>query len=1808
MIIRRLHNKPDSAFISKAQICLGILMVLFILGSGVLPGSVSAQDTDPRKEIDTIYNPAGTTINMFDYYVYGPDWDYFNQYHRFPSVTVYNPDYVRQNIFTGINSIDQNPGQRHALFFYQNHYDDYFDGSDFSWEQNGNYYTGHQRGYFETPDNNQPWNLFFGEESGPTTGFVQKTLNNNGYPVVVNGDSLESLDYLFNTNSIISRIGNYDPSHVKDVYEKVDKLFTVDTEGFYYFNSDIYDAEFDPAKVAACRSTVTGDDIGICDSEMEFKVLEAQIPEDDPGGAIAQSYPRFTPFGSPGDHLPNSMEVQHPENFFFGMHMQVENFSIPSSGKVLSPYGTYHDMIFDFSGDDDVWIFLNGVLIGDLGGIHEAQEININFTTNEVRSWNHIVGSEETAEVRTLRQIIVDAVGTDEASRLFDWEGDKLITNSKYLTLDFFYLERGASYSNLEIRYNLISSFDFTAHKALYRHQPATASETPIVLSRDDFRFKLTGFDNAPMPQYDGDTPKQSQSICEKGEDEDGNRTLTCGTTRMGYAYFGDIADTLLTQLYSEDKVYKYKIEEVLPSDCDSHGDGTCYSPSKEIIYDEKPIYFIGKIMQETITENGQTRYEYWMSKTITDEKFEPIDPPSGFLNFENYRTWIQLEGKKEITNRDPGSMKKNEFEFKMIEKSNGVETGREWTFTSDAAAGDGSISINYPVLNYGLDDDGWHEDGSYYMKVYTYTIYEVPPAGENIIADENIYDSVIVTVYADEDGLITIDAGNSGDGTINNNGDIVGLDFKNVYTAEIKLEGTKELTGKKLEEGMFTFLIEETTENVDHPYTEEVFNDAEGKFTFPTITYDEPGTYTYKVIEIPGDDPAISYDPTVYEITVVVAIDDADGMLKAAAEYKADGKAAEEIKFTNAYSTKLPITGTKVLANRALKEDEFVFTITEITEGVSDPFTAVAVNDKNGGFSFGEITYDKPGEYLYEVREIPGDDLDITYDGTVFTVTVTVGMVQGELKAIAAYKADSEDAEEIRFENIYTHPTEIMISGTKVLTNRALKEDEFVFRITETTPDAANPFTDIAVNNESGEFSFNPITYTKTGTYTYTVSEIPGKDSDITYDITEYYVAVVVTKGTGKLNAAVTYKYNDGEEEGDAEEIRFENVCIEPAEIQFSGTKKLTGARTQPKANEFAFRLEETTADAENPYTALALNAADGTYSFDPISFTKAGTYSYKVTEVIGDDPEVRYDGTEYEITVTVEYKDGELSAAAVVSPETEVTGLDFENIIIEPAEIQFSGTKKLTGTRTQPRENEFVFRLEETTADAEKPYTALALNAADGTYSFDPISFTKAGTYTYKVTEVSGSDPDVTYDNFAYEITVTVEEDGGVLTPTAVVSPEAEVSGLDFENSIDEDARCEEKPAAEVLITGIKTLTGRQMKENEFVFELTETSAGGYTDKALNDAAGAFAFHPIRYTEPGTYTYKVTEVRGSDPDVTYDSAVYEVTVTVDETAAGLTAAVRYLLDGDEADAIEFENEIAGSSSAEIRFSGIKTLSGKTLRAGEFTFELAETTAGAASPVTRTASNDEIGSFTFGYVTYDEPGTYTYTIREIAGSDPSITYDRTVYHITVTVSDDFTVSADTNTEALMFRNSYKMDGGHTWKFFPLLDHLPETGFSALRNTVLPEQPLSISYKPVNWSIEIPSLNLSADIVEVPFTDDQYPVTWLGSAVGLPEGLPLPGEGKAVLVGHNHLNMTEAGPFAMLSSLSVGDRFFIRGDKNEFVPFVIRVNTKIGEADFDAFRKISDMDERSLLLITCEDERAEGGYANRRIVAAVPTM
>ena len=170
--------------------------------------------------------------------------------------------------------------------------------------------------------------------------------------------------------------------------------------------------------------------------------------------------------------------------------------------------------------------------------------------------------------------------------------------------------------------------------------------------------------------------------------------------------------------------------------------------------------------------------------------------------------------------------------------------------------------------------------------------------------------------------------------------------------------------------------------------------------------------------------------------------------------------------------------------------------------------------------------------------------------------------------------------------------------------------------------------------------------------------------------------------------------------------------------------------------------------------------------------------------------------------------------------------------------------------------------------------------------------------------------------------------------------------------------------------------------------------------------------------------------------------------------------------------------------------------------------------------------------------------------------------------------------------------------------FFLTSDHLPKTGFSALHPQELRSKPLNVRYTPTNLAIRIPQLSIESDLLLVPEISGEYPVEWLGDSIGMLEGSALPGKGVMVLTAHNHLNTTENGPFVALGTLNMGDHIFLTDANNRLYPYQISGNYKI---DADGFASIAgDLGENTLVMITCEDEAASGGYLHRRVIFADP--
>ena len=468
-----------------------------------------------------------------------------------------------------------------------------------------------------------------------------------------------------------------------------------------------------------------------------------------------------------------------------------------------------------------------------------------------------------------------------------------------------------------------------------------------------------------------------------------------------------------------------------------------------------------------------------------------------------------------------------------------------------------------------------------------------------------------------------------------------------------------------------------------------------------------------------------------------------------------------------------------------------------------------------------------------------------------------------------------------------------------------------------------------------------------------------------------------------------------------------------EPVKLTLEAKKELSGRPL--KADEFSFSLKGDGVDQTKK------NTADGKITFDTISYDKAGTYEYTISEVVPNDNDkeigVTYDETNYKVIVEVEEKAGKLEATATY--EDLQSGEDvpvFKNTYKAlPGNVQLEAKKELSGRPLKA--NEFSFNLKGDTIDQTKK------NTADGKVTFEAITYDKAGTYEYTISEVIPNDkePGLTYDEAKYKVTVDVEEKAGKLEATATYEGLKSGEVPTFKNVY-------KAMPGSVVLEAKKELSGRPLKADEFSFNLK----GDTVDQTKkNTADGKITFDTISYDKAGTYEYTISEVVPNDNDkeigVTYDETNYKVIVEVEEKAGKLEATATYegLQSGE--DVPVFKNAYKALSGSVV-LEATKELTGKELNADQFNFELVDSTGN----VLQTQQNEANGTVTFDAIHYTEAGTHEYTIKEVEGTDPTITYDATEYQVTVKVEDKNGQLVATPTYAgnAVFKNTYKPVSG----------------------------------------------------------------------------------------------------------------------------------------------------------------------------------
>lgn len=357
------------------------------------------------------------------------------------------------------------------------------------------------------------------------------------------------------------------------------------------------------------------------------------------------------------------------------------------------------------------------------------------------------------------------------------------------------------------------------------------------------------------------------------------------------------------------------------------------------------------------------------------------------------------------------------------------------------------------------------------------------------------------------------------------------------------------------------------------------------------------------------------------------------------------------------------------------------------------------------------------------------------------------------------------------------------------------------------------------------------------------------------------------------------------------------------------------------------------------------------------------------------------------------------------------------------------FGLTKVLEG-REWTNEDKFEFGLtSKDNAPMPRSTTAFATKGhAD--ISFGEIAYDKPGTYVYKVSEKHAG---TTVDGIAYsknvaEFTVTV-------TPNAKGKLEASVkktSGeVEFKNTYTANP-AESSVTDQITVT--KVLTGHKLQDNEFSFELVEGEGedASVVETVKNDANGNVAFSAIKYTEIGQHIYTLREVKGNAGGIAYDKTVYTVVTTIADNGKGQLVATHKLKGAEDVKKIEFKNSYTvtpKSSSVTDQIIATKSLTGRKLAAGEFSFELVE-----GDKVVATGTNDASGNITMGAVKYTEAGKHTYTLREAKGGTTSkgIAYSDAKYTIETTITDngDGTLKAEhvlKDATAATFKNTYSV-------------------------------------------------------------------------------------------------------------------------------------------------------------------------------------
>lgn len=1009
-----------------------------------------------------------------------------------------------------------------------------------------------------------------------------------------------------------------------------------------------------------------------------------------------------------------------------------------------------------------------------------------------------------------------------------------------------------------------------------------------------------------------------------------------------------------------------------------------------------------------TVTESGEVagvandaKPSREVSFTVTDDgkgNLRVSRKPDGDAAFTFTNTYNVTPVETSVTEQitatkvlDGRDLKEGEFSFELVEGDKVVATG-----TNDA---EGNITMS--AVKY--TEAGEH----------TYTLREVNGG----TTSKGI-------TYSDTKYTIETTITDNGDGTLSATHELKSATpatFKNTYSvtpldAELDFDLSKVISGREWTDGdEFSFTITAPDgAPLPDPATVTVSKhdakDGIAAIKFGKIRYTATGTYKYEIRENAGSTVGMTYDAHVATAEVTVT-ENGDGSLTANVTKKENGR------FTNTYRTELNYTAagglwlSKYLDGRPMTEGQFTFTVTPADDASAralgllpgaNSFKSPAAAEATVGLidilAGHEVIFtqaDAGKTFTYTVAEKNDGQPGYTYDDAVRTVTIAIADdTAGTLTATTTVSGGPEGTHEtvhksgenkvekalVPFHNSYSATTNTpggtaaQVVATKTLTGRPMADGEFWFGIAYQGELVAY---ENLKPNIGGHVSFDTLHY---DTKMLANLEAAGlayrtdKDGKLAWTIN--YTAYEDLFGLPNGVSATTWSFG------------FKVIVVDNGDGTLTATVDYGGVEPL----------------FENVYGAEAVDAAlTGTKKLQAAEGLTPADITGKFT-----------------FTVTAD------EAGAPMSERTTTTNDAAGNVDFGKIHFTLEDLNRALGVMDDATDKAEADEADEAEANAgEAEVDADAADTDESNDESEPAAPTapRSHTFTYTVTE-SGSAPGVTNDaNAMRKVSYTVSDDGaGHLSVKREGDDGAAFTFTNTYGVAPTDSSVTDQ------VKTVKRLTGRDLAAGEFTFELLEDDA--VVANGTNDANGTVTLSPIRYEAPGTHTYTLREAcpnaLGLYKGVTYDGTTYTVVTTVSDNGDG-TLTATHKLEG-TTESAGFTNKYHAMPT-QVSIGAVKVLEGRELKKDEFSFKL------VGEDIESTVTNDADGKINFDKFEYDEPGTHAYTISEVKGDEVGMTYDKSVFTVTVNVVDDgegnlkanvaFT-KGDKSVEGIVFNNTYK--------------------------------------------------------------------------------------------------------------------------------------------------------------------------------------